>query len=424
VGGSESAELGPTTAQAPRGWRALPRNVWILGLTSFFTDISSEMLINLLPLFLANVLGAGTAVIGLIEGLAESTASLLKVVSGWLSDRLGRRKWLTVAGYGLSTVVKPILYLSASWSSVLGVRVADRVGKGIRTAPRDALIADSIDQGQRGLSFGLHRAMDTAGAFCGLLIATGVVWAMQAGDGVLERYTFQTVVLFSIVPAVLAVLILAFGAREVPRRNERAQAPSLTLKGFDPRFRGFLLILALFTLGNSSDAFLILRAQERGLSVLGVMGALLTLNLVYTLVSGPAGMLSDRIGRGRVIVSGWLLYGLVYLGFAFAGAGWQVWMLYGLYGMYYGVTEGAARALVADIVRPDQRGTAYGLFNAVVGVTALPASVLAGLLWRGLGTWRGFGASAPFLFGATLALLAAALMAGWLPRQAGESATG
>ena len=407
-----------------RGWRALPRNVWILGLTSFFTDISSEMLINLLPLFLANVLGAGTAVIGLIEGLAESTASLLKVVSGWLSDRLGRRKWLTVVGYGLSTVVKPILYLSASWSSVLGVRVADRVGKGIRTAPRDALIADSIDQGQRGLSFGLHRAMDTAGAFCGLLIATGVIWAMQAGGGVLERSTFQTVVLFSVVPAVLAVLILAFGAREVPRRSDVARAPSLTLKGFDPRFRGFLLILVLFTLGNSSDAFLILRAQERGLSVLAVMGALLTLNLVYTLVSGPAGMLSDRIGRRRVIVSGWVLYGLVYLGFALAGSGWQVWMLYALYGMYYGVTEGTARALVADMVRPDQRGTAYGLFNAVVGVTALPASVLAGLLWRGLGTWGGFGASAPFLFGATLALLAAALMAGWLPRLAGECATG
>jgi len=407
-----------------RGWRALPRNVWILGITSFFTDVSSEMLVSLLPLFLANVLGAGTAVIGLIEGLAESTASLLKVVSGWLSDRLGRRKWLTVAGYGLSTVVKPILYLSASWSSVLGVRVADRVGKGIRTAPRDALIADSIDQGQRGLSFGLHRAMDTAGAFCGLLIATGVIWAMQAGGGVLERSTFQTVVLFSVVPAVLAVLILAFGAREVPRRSDVARAPSLTLKGFDPRFRGFLLILVLFTLGNSSDAFLILRAQERGLSVLAVMGALLTLNLVYTLVSGPAGMLSDRIGRRRVIVSGWLLYGLVYLGFALAGAGWQIWMLYALYGMYYGVTEGAARALVADIVGPDQRGTAYGLFNAVVGVTALPASVLAGLLWRGLGTWRGFGASAPFLFGAMLALLAAGLMAGWLPRLAGESATG
>jgi len=415
--------VGQSTAEERSRWRALPRNVWILGVTSFFTDVSSEMLINLLPLFLANVLGAGTAVIGLIEGLAESTASLLKVLSGWLSDRLGRRKWLTVAGYGLSTLVKPVLYLAGSWSSVLGVRIADRVGKGIRTAPRDALIADSIEKSQRGVSFGVHRALDTAGAFCGLLIAAGVVWALQAGGGILERSTFQTVVLISIVPAVLAVLILAFGAREVPRRGAAAQAPSLSLKGFDARFRGFLLILILFTLGNSSDAFLILRAQERGLSVLAVMGALLGLNLVYTVVAGPAGMLSDRIGRRRVIVGGWLLYGLVYLGFALAGTGWQVWILYGLYGVYYGVTEGAARALVADIVAPEQRGTAYGLFNAVVGITALPASLIAGLLWRGLGPWPGFGAWAPFLFGAGLALVAAGLLGVWLPRLEDEPAT-
>ena len=421
MAGSEPGKVDKESPGARRGWRGLPRNVWILGLTSFFTDVSSEMLINLLPLYLANVLGAGTAVIGLIEGLAESVASLLKVVSGWLSDRLGRRKWLTVVGYGLSTLVKPFLYLAASWSSVLSVRLADRVGKGIRTAPRDALIADSIDESQRGLSFGLHRAMDTAGAFVGLLIAAGVIWAMQASGGILERATFQTVVLVSIVPAVLAVLILAYGVREVPRRGAASEAPSLALKGFDTRFRGFLLILIIFTLGNSSDAFLILRAQERGLSVLAVMGALLSLNLVYTLVSGPAGALSDRIGRRRVIVGGWLLYGMVYLGFAVAGAGWQVWLLYALYGLYYGVTEGAARALVADIVDPAQRGTAYGLFNAVVGVTALPASLIAGLLWRGLGPWQGFGASAPFLFGAGLSLAAAALMAGWLPRLAGEA---
>ncbi len=411
----QSVEGVERAAAARRGWRSLPRNVWILGLTSFFTDVSSEMLINLLPLFLANVLGAGTVVIGLIEGLAESTASLLKVISGWLSDRVGRRKWLTVAGYALSTVLKPFLYWATSWPWVLSVRFGDRVGKGVRTAPRDALIADSIEAGQRGVSFGVHRAMDTAGAFCGLFIAAGVIWAMQASGGVLHRATFQTVVLLSIVPAVLAVLILAFGAREVPRQGEEAKVPSLTLKGLDARFRGFLLILVLFTLGNSSDAFLILRAQERGLSVLGIMGALLALNLVYTLVSGPAGMLSDRVGRRRVIVVGWLLYGLVYLGFAVAGAGWQVWLLYAVYGAYYGITEGAARALVADIVLPEQRGTAYGLYNAAVGVTALPASLIAGLLWLGWGPWPGFGPWAPFLFGASLALLAAALMGTWMP---------
>jgi MFS family permease len=403
------------TVNQRRGWRSLPRNVWILGLTSFFTDVSSEMLINLLPLFLANVLGTGTAIIGLIEGLAESAASLLKVVSGWLSDRVGERKWLTVAGYSLSAILKPLLYWATTWPWVLGVRFGDRVGKGIRTAPRDALIADSIDERQRGLSFGVHRAMDTAGAFCGLLIAAGVIWAMQATGGLLERATFQSAVMVSIVPAALAVLILAFGVREVPRRREEAGVPSLSLKGLSPRFRGFLLILLLFTLGNSSDAFLILRAQERGLSVLAVMGALLLFNLVYTIVSGPAGVLSDRVGRRRLIVGGWLLYGLVYLGFAAANAGWQVWGLYALYGVYYGVTEGVSRALVADIVRPRERGTAYGLYNAVLGVAAFPASLIAGLLWLGWGPWKGFGPWAPFLFGAILAVLAATLMAVWLP---------
>ena len=407
---------GELTPQPRPGWRGLPRNVWVLSATSFLTDVSSEMILNLLPLFLANVLGAGTAVIGLIEGLAETTASVLKVFSGWLSDRLGQRKWLTVAGYGLSTLAKPFLYFATSWSGVLGVRFADRVGKGIRTAPRDALIADSIDERQRGLSFGLHRAMDTAGAFSGLLIATAVIWAIQAGGGTLQRTTFQTVVLLSIVPAALAVVVLALGARDIPRREKAARPPSLTLRGFDARFRGFLLIVILFTLGNSSDAFLILRAQERGLSVLGVMGALLALNLVYALVSSPAGVLSDRIGRRRVLVGGWLIYGLVYLGFALAGAGWQVWLLYALYGVYYGMSEGVAKALVADIVRPEQHGTAYGLFNAAVGVTAFPASLIAGLLWQGLGPWKGLGPAAPFLFGAGLALLAALLMIMWLPR--------
>jgi MFS family permease len=412
----ESLKREEATLPTTTDWRGLPRNVWVLSVTSFLTDISSEMILNLLPLFLANVLGAGTAVIGLIEGLAETTTSLFKVFSGWLSDRLGQRKWLTVAGYGLSTLAKPLLYFASSWSWVLGVRFADRVGKGIRTAPRDALIADSIDESQRGLSFGLHRAMDTAGAFIGLFIAAAVIWAIQARGGVLQRVTFQTVVLLSIVPAVVAVLVLAFGARDIPRRDGAARAASLTLKGFDARFRGFLLILVLFTLGNSSDAFLILRAQERGLSVLGVMGALLALNLVYTLVSSPAGVLSDRIGRRRVIVGGWLIYGLAYLGFALAGAGWQIWLLYALYGVYYGMTEGVARALVADMVRPEQHGTAYGVYNAAVGVTALPASLIAGLLWQGIGPWEGLGPAAPFLFGAGLALLAALLMTVWLPR--------
>lgn len=399
------------------GWRSLPRNVWVVSATSFLTDVSSEMVLNLLPLFLANVLGAKTNVIGLIEGIAETTASLLKIFSGWFSDLLGRRKWLTVAGYGLSAVAKPFLYFATTWPGVLLVRFADRVGKGIRTAPRDALIADSVGEDRRGIAFGIHRAGDTAGAFLGILIALLVVWMAQAGGTRLERVAFQRVVLVSIVPAALAVLVLALGAQEVraPRRG-KAERLSLSLAGLDRRFRAFLAIVVLFTLGNSSDAFLILRAQERGLSVLQVLGMLLTFNAVYTFVSGPAGALSDRVGRRRLIVGGWLVYGLIYLGFALARSGWQVWALYGLYGLYYGMVEGTAKALVADLVPEAKRGTAYGVYNAAVGLTAFPASLIAGILWQGVGPWQGFGAPAPFLFGSGLAFLSVALLVAWFPR--------
>jgi MFS family permease len=396
--------------------RDLPRNVWVVTATSFLTDISSEMIINLIPLFLANVLGVRTGAIGLIEGIAETNASLLKAFSGWLSDRLGERKWLMVAGYALSTLAKPFLYVANTWAGVLGVRFADRVGKGIRTAPRDALIADSIDERRRGLAFGLHRAGDTAGALVGLVIVLVVVWVAQGGGLALTRATFQSVVLISIFPAALAVLVLALGAQDVPVIGERRRPPNLSLRSFDARFKSFLIIVVVFTLGNFSDAFLILRAQERGLSVLGVMGVLVTFNLVYTLVSGPAGALSDRVGRRLLIAGGWLAYGLIYLGFALTGAAWQVWALFVLYGVYYGTTEGTARAMVADLVSPEQRGTAYGVYNAAIGLTALPASLIAGVLWQGIGDWGGLGPSAPFFFGAVMALTAVGLLVLWLPR--------
>lgn len=384
----------------------LPRNVWIVTLTSFLTDISSELLVYLIPLFLLETLGAGTAVIGLIEGIAETTASLLKVGAGWLSDRLGRRKWLTVGGYSLSTLAKPFLLLAGGWPVVLAVRFFDRVGKGIRTAPRDALIADSIDAKQRGLAFGLHRAGDTAGALVGILIALAIVLVVQPGGGGLQRATFQWAVVFSIVPALLAVLVLAWGAREVPR--QRPPRPfSLSWGGFSPRYHRFIALVVLFTLGNSSDAFLILRAREQGMSVATILMMLAAFTLVYALVAGPAGAWSDRVGRRRLLIIGWLIYGAVYLGFALAGAGWQLWILFALYGVYYGLTEGAAKALVADLVPPEKRGTAYGIFNAAISLAALPASVIAGILWSGLGDWPGFGPSAPFIFGAGLAGLAA-----------------
>jgi MFS family permease len=325
----------------------------------------------------------------LIDGVAETTASLTKILSGAWSDKLGKRKWLTVTGYALSTIAKPFLYFANAWGWVLGVRFADRIGKGIRTAPRDALIADSIDPSQRGLAFGLHRAGDTLGAFIGIGIAALIIWRTQAQSLTLVPATFKTIVLVSIVPAVLAVLILAFGAVEVAGRSKGAAANRLSFQGMDSRFKYFLLVLILFTLGNSSDAFILLRGQERGLSLLQVMGMSLTFNAVYAALSGPLGAWSDR--------------------FAFSKTGWQVWVLFALYGLYYSATEGAAKAFIADLVPDTQRGTAYGLYNAAVGITVLPASLIAGLLWQGVGTWTGFGASAPFFFGAVLALLAGLL---------------
>jgi len=390
------------------GLRNLPRNVWVVTVTSFLTDISSEMIFNLVPLFLANVLNTGTAVIGLIDGVAETTASLMKVYSGALSDKLGKRKWLTVFGYGLSTLAKPFLYFAQTWHWVLGVRFADRMGKGIRNAPRDALLAGSIDENQRGLAFGLNRAGDTAGAFLGLLIATLVIWRTQTGDTQLMERTFQTLILFSVIPAFLAVLVLALGARDIPSPGHTG-APSLSLKGLDKHFKLFMLVLVLFTLGNSSDAFIILRSQERGLNLLQIMGMLLTFNLIYALLAGPLGALSDQIGRRKILITGWLAYGLVYLGFALSRAGWHIWALYGLYGIYYAATDGVAKAFIADLVPNERRGTAYGLYNATIGIMALPASVVAGVLWQGAFGWGGFGPTAPFIFGAGLALLAGIL---------------
>lgn len=393
------------------GLRSLPRNVWVLTATSFLTDISSEMILNLVPLFLANVLGVGTAVIGLIDGVAETTASLLKLYSGALSDKLGDRKWLAVIGYGLSTISKPFLYFANAWGWVMGVRFADRLGKGIRTAPRDALMAGSIDEKQRGLAFGIHRAGDTAGAFVGLGIAALIIWFSQSAATQLSRHTFQIVVLTSFIPAVLAVVVLAVFTNEV-NIKAGAKTPIFSLQGFDNRFKVFLLAAILFTLGNSSDSFIILRGQERGLSVFQILLMLMTFNLVYTVLAGPFGALSDKIGRRKLIIWGWLAYGLVYLGFALSKTGWEIWTLFGFYGIYYAMTEGAGKAFVADLVPAERRGTAYGLYNAAIALTALPASLIAGLLWQGVGSWGGFGPSAPFLFGAVLSLAAVGLFMG------------
>ena len=392
----------------------LPRNIWAVGFTSFLMDISSEMVLNLIPLFLANVLGIKTNIIGLIEGVAESTASILKLFSGWMSDKLRARKWLAVAGYGISALAKPFFYFANTWGWVAGVRWADRVGKGIRTAPRDALVADSVNEEQRGLAFGFHRAADTAGAMVGLLIAFGLVWAAQSSAVSLGLDTFRLIVLVSLVPAFLAVIALAVGVVDVKVKGS-AKPPKFAFKSLGKQFMIFMLIVGLFDLGNSSDAFLVLRAQERGMSVLGILGMLAIFNLVYTLVSTPAGKLSDKIDRRKLIIGGWVIYTLVYLGFGLVRAAWQVWALYIVYGLYYGMAYGTAKAMVADLVPAELRGTAYGTYNAILGIIDFPASLIAGILWQGAGGWKGFGPSAPFLFGAALAGLAAVMMAAWKP---------
>ena len=368
-------------------------NVFFLGIVSLLTDVSTEMIFTLVPLFLANVLGAGTTIVGLVGGLSESTDAIFRIFSGWFSDRVRRRKPLAVWGYSISTIAKPFMYLASSWGAVLAIRFSDRVGKGIRTSPRDALVADSVSAGERGRGFGLHRAMDTAGAVLGLALAALIIYLVQGGGLELSLKTYKWLVLVGIVPAVLSVLVLLFFVRE--RKSSPGAQKSMPLfrlaGGFDTRFKLFLAVMAVFTLGNSSDFFVILRAQNLGSSVLYVTLMLVLFNLTYAVTSLPAGVLSDKLGRRRIIALGWFIYALVYLGFALASESWQVWLLFACYGVYYGMVEGVARAFVADLVPEEKRGTAYGLYHGVVGVTLFPASLIAGWLWEAVSP------AAPFL---------------------------
>jgi len=385
-------------------WRkvfGLNPNVFFLGIVSLLTDVSTEMIFTLVPLFLSNVLGAATTIVGLIGGVSESTDAIFRIFSGWVSDRVGRRKPLAVLGYSISTVAKPFMYLSSTWGSVLAIKFGDRVGKGIRTSPRDALVADSVAAEERGRGFGLHRAMDTTGAVLGLAIAAIIIYLVQGGGLALSLKTYQWLVLVGIVPAVLAVLVLLFFVHERKESSPGASTlPRIRFAGFDTRFKLFLAIMGVFTLGNSSDFFVILRAQNLGSSVIYVALMLVLFNITYAVTALPTGMLSDWLGRRWVIAVGWFIYALVYLGFALATELWQVWLLFACYGVYYGVVEGVARAFVADLVPEEKRGTAYGLYHGVVGITLLPASLIAGWLWDAVNP------AAPFFFGAGLALLA------------------
>jgi len=382
----------------------LHHNVFFLGLVSLLTDTSSEMIFTLVPLFVTNVLGAGALAVGLIGGLSESFDAVFRIFSGRISDRLQKRKILAVIGYGLSTIVKPFMLLTSAWGGVLGVRFGDRLGKGIRTSPRDALIADSVGAESRGKGFGIHRAMDTTGAVLGLVIAAVIIYTVQGGGLDLTKESYRWMVIVGVVPAFLAVLMLLLFVHEKGLIKHAIIKNTGTLEvaktGFSSKFKLFLLITGIFTLGNSSDFFVILRAQNLDTSVLNITLMLVLFNVTYAIISTPAGMLSDRLGRKRVIAVGWLIYGLVYLGFALSTSVWHIWLLFACYGIYYGIVEGVAKAFVADLVPAERRGTAYGYYQGVVGLTLLPASVLAGWLWETVSP------ATPFYLGAGLALLA------------------
>lgn len=370
-------------------------NVILLGLVSFLTDISSEMVYPLVPLLLTQRLGAPAAVVGLIEGMAESVASLLKLLAGAWSDRLGRRKPLAFAGYAGAAVGKALLAMARSWPLVWLARFVDRTGKGLRGAPRDALLAESVPSGERGKAFGLHRALDTLGAVLGVALA--YLFLNRAGGD------YGTVFRWAVVPATLGAL-LVLPAREIRREGPRrpVQGARAAWGAFPPALRRFLLVITLFNLGNSSNQFLLLRASQLGLPSHQVLLAYLLFNGVYALAAYPAGRLSDAVGRRALLVGGYLMYGLVYIGFALARTPVAVWPLFAAYGLYQGATEGVEKALLADLAPPERKATVLGLHATLVGLALLPASLLAGVLWDALGP------AAPFYLGGALALAAAA----------------
>ena len=379
--------------------------ILILGVASFLTDVSSEMTLTVLPIFLTGTLGVSVATVGVIEGVGESTAALARLFAGRLSDRTPRRLPIVIAGYGLSAVTKPLFALAGGAGLAGLLRFSDRLGKGIRTAPRDALIADVAREGRRGLAFGVHRAADTAGAMTGVLAAALVLTVLGAGDS-LTRGEFQRLVLIAGVPALLGVALLT-RIREEPRTIEEAQpGPEravLTLPE-SPAERRYLLVVLAFALGNSSDAFLVLRMVDVGMGVVGVLLVLAGRNLVEALLAIPAGALSDIVGRRRLLLAGYLVYAVIYGSLAFVDSMPAVVLLILAYGAYYGATEGMSRAFVADLSPVEGRGGSYGWFHLATAITALPASVVAGALWTA------YGPAAAFAFGGACALLAAAVL--------------
>ena len=382
-----------------RVMRGLPQTVIALGVVSFLTDLSSEMIYPLLPVFLVDVLGAGALALGTIEGVAESTAALLKVASGWWADRMERRKPLVVAGYGLSGTVRPLIGLATVWPVVVVLRFADRVGKGVRTSPRDALIADVTDPGRRGAAYGLHRAMDHAGAGAGPLVAAGLL--------LIPGVTLRAVFLLAAIPAALVMLVLITKVREAPGEALGGDpAPSLR-EGYTqmgPSFRRLLGALIVFTLGNSTDAFLLLRLTDAGFTVEAIAVLWALHNLVKMGANLVGGQLADRVDRRSLVIAGWMVYAAIYLGFGVTSQSLLLVALFLGYGTYFGLTEPVERSWVAALAPAGSRGAAFGLYHGAIGITALPASLLFGAVYAAAGP------AAAFAMGAGLAVIAAMLL--------------
>lgn len=384
--------------EKPRLIAGLGRNVFFTGLVSLFMDISSEMIYPLLPLFLTGVLGTTKTTVGVIEGIAEATASLLKVFSGWLSDRFGRKKLLMGIGYGISVVSRPVIANASTWFEVLTARFIDRFGKGVRTAPRDAIIADSASSSNMGLAFGFHRSMDTIGAVIGPAAAFALLF-FYTGNLRLVFYA-------SMIPGIIAVAVIVFFIKERRMTKEEiASVPRLSISSFDGPFRHYMLVVAVFSLGTFADAFLILQAKNLGVAEHWIPIAYLLFNIVYALSSTPMGLLADRVGIRTIVMAGFLFYAAVYSLVGLATAPLHIWLLFPLYGLYKGMSEGTQKAYLALIAPPERKATAFGIYHTVNGLMLLPASVMAGLLWDRVG------AGATFFYGAAMAVLAAVIFA-------------
>lgn len=387
-------------------YRTLPPTVFALSFVAFLNDASSDIIYPLLPAFLALSLGATPFVIGLIEGFAESVASILKLFSGYLSDKFEKRKLPVFLGYSLAAITRPMLAFVVSWPQVLVVRMSDRIGKGIRGAPRDALLAGSVPPENRGLAFGFNRAADHLGAVVGPVLAFILLSYLAADPQDPTAREYQQVFLFASIPVAIGLFVIVFFVREEPAENgENDKMPiKFSLSQFDSDFKRLLFIVALFTLSNSTDAFLLLRAEQSGVSPAALPLLWMVLHFSKVFFSLIGGDLSDRLGRRSLIVAGWVIYAAVYVAFAFIDTPWHAWALFTVYGAYFGLTEGVEKAFVADLVDPEKRGTAYGFYNLAYGITVFPASLLFGLLWNQ------FGAATAFVASSSISMISAVLL--------------